>query len=87
MKYNTHNSTILRWVDIEVQYTYHRARRGSRDSLGGTRGAGPPLEPDEPEKINIESVTELVSGDAVELNREEHERIAMEIMDTDMDKE
>ena len=42
--------------DVTVSYTYHRAYRGARDSCGGVRGAGPPLEPDEPENVEIESV-------------------------------
>jgi hypothetical protein len=42
--------------DITVTYIYHSASRGARDSLGGVRGAGPPLEPDEPECVEIESV-------------------------------
>lgn len=42
--------------EVEVHYTYHRAYRGQRDSLGGVRGAGPPLEPDEPAMVEIESV-------------------------------
>lgn len=42
--------------EIEVNYAYHRGCRGARDSLGGVRGAGPPLEPDEPPSVEIQSV-------------------------------
>jgi hypothetical protein len=43
-------------VEVEVTYAYHGPIRGQRDSLGGIRGAGPPLEPDEPASVEIESV-------------------------------
>jgi hypothetical protein len=46
-------------LDAEITFDYQRARRGARDSLGGIRGAGPPLEPDEPESVEITSVTVL----------------------------
>lgn len=39
-----------------VEYTYCRASRGARDSLGGIANAGPPLEPDEPAYAEIQSV-------------------------------
>jgi hypothetical protein len=39
-----------------VTYVYFPAHRGVRDSLGGKRGAGPPLEPDEPPSVEITSV-------------------------------
>jgi hypothetical protein len=39
---------------LEVRFTYHRAIRGQRDSLGGVRGAGPPLEPDEPAMVEVD---------------------------------
>jgi len=66
-------------VNVEVEYTAHRAHRGARDSLGGKRGAGPPLEPDEPAGIEIESVTDTVSGADVELTDTELDRITDEI--------
>lgn len=43
--------------EVEVEFTYHRAYRGQRDSLCGVRGAGAPLEPDEPEELEFESAT------------------------------
>lgn len=42
--------------DVEVTYQYYRGCRGARDSLCGVRGAGPPLEPDEPPSVEIQSV-------------------------------
>ena len=43
-------------IEVEVEYTISKGSRGSRDSLGGARGAGPPLEPDEPAEVEITSV-------------------------------
>ena len=88
----THTATIMRErnlngndvgceVEIEVEYTYHRARRGARDSLCGKRGAGPPLEPDEPAEIEIDSVTDATSGAEVELTEAERDRITDEIIE------
>jgi hypothetical protein len=37
-------------VKIEVEFEYHRARRGARDSFGV------PMEPDDPEDVEIKSV-------------------------------
>ena len=88
----THTATIMRErnlngndveceVEVEVEYTYHRARRGARDSLCGKRGAGPPLEPDEPAEIEIDSVTDATSGAEVELTEAERDRITDEIIE------
>ena len=88
----THTATIMRErnlngndveceVEIEVEYTYHRARRGARDSLCGKRGAGPPLEPDEPAEIEIDSVTDATSGEELELTNAEQDRIRDEIIE------
>ena len=43
-------------IDFDVDYTYTPPYRGARDSLNGVRGAGPPLEPDEDESIEIDKV-------------------------------
>lgn len=40
-------------IEAEIQYRYVPGRRGSRDSLGGVRGAGPPLEPDDPAECEV----------------------------------
>ena len=42
--------------EIEVTYRYYRGCHGARDSLGGVRGAGPALEPDEPPSVEILNV-------------------------------
>ena len=44
-------------VSVEVEYSYTKGCRGARDSLCGVRGAGPPLEPDEPPEVEILKVT------------------------------
>lgn len=43
--------------EVEVEFAYHRAYRGQRDSLCGVRGGGAPLEPDEPESLEFEYAT------------------------------
>lgn len=62
MKFQTSlylNNTDL---DIEVTYKYYKGSRGSRDSLGGKRGAGPQLEPDDPPEVEILSIVNLKDG-------------------------
>ena len=56
----TFNTTLYREPEVEVtvEYCFHGGCRGARDSLCGKRGAGPPLEPDEPDEIEIESITD-----------------------------
>jgi len=87
----THYTTILREknvngtdveeeIEIEVEYTAHRAHRGMRDSLGGKAGAGPPLEPDEDAYVEIDEVFDK-DGIDIELTIQEHERILEEIED------
>ncbi len=61
-----------------IEYTWHRAYRGARDSILGKRGAGPPLEPDEPEEIEIESVTDE-NGNSVELTKAEETNLIDQI--------
>jgi len=62
--------------DFEViaDVEYHRAYRGQRDSCGGVRGAGPPLEPDEPAGFEIGSVTDG-DGNAIDVDKKLEERI------------
>jgi hypothetical protein len=57
-------------LEVEVEYTFSKGCRGARDSLGGKAGAGPPLEPDEPDEVEIDSVTDE-NGTDVELTDEE----------------
>ncbi|SRR6266550_294875 len=61
-------------VPVVVEYTYHRACRGQRDSLGGVRGAGPLLEPDESASIEIVSVKDAV-GEEVILSGRQYDAI------------
>lgn len=51
-------------VHITVEYDYHKAHRGKRDSFNGRAGAGIQLEPDENADVEIKSMS--VAG--VELN-------------------
>ena len=43
-------------LEIEVEFNFSKGRKGQRDSLGGKAGAGPPLEPDDPDEIEITAV-------------------------------
>ena len=52
MKYNTYMHFAGEEIDVIVDYNYHRARRGARDTIQRP-GDGPPLEPDEPERVEI----------------------------------
>lgn len=55
MELNLSNITIEDGT-IEVDYKFYPAVRGARDSLNGIRGAGPPIEPDEPACVELQSV-------------------------------
>ena len=54
--------------DVIADVEYHRAYRGQRDSCGGVRGAGPPLEPDEPEHFEINRVTDA-DGNEIDVDK------------------
>ena len=56
MKKSSKNITY-KGTSLNVEYDYFPFRRGMRDSLGGVRGAGPPLEPDEPASVDINAIT------------------------------
>lgn len=64
MKFTTHlyDEATDAEYEVEVEYTYHPPYRGRRDSLGGIRGAGPPLEPDEDAEVEIQYVTLVDNG-------------------------
>jgi len=61
--------TVEREVEVEVKFDFTPACRGARDSCGGVRGAGPPLEPDTPE--SWEFVKATLDGKEIELTRSE----------------
>jgi hypothetical protein len=46
-------------VKVDIEYSYYGGYRGARDSFNGRAGAGAQLEPDEPEQIEIESMSFL----------------------------
>jgi hypothetical protein len=62
-------------VELRVEFGATPFRRGMRDSLCGVRGAGPALEPDEPAAVEVESVTNAVTGEPVELDNAEMDRV------------
>ena len=65
-------------IDVEIDYTFHAEHKGARDSIGGVRNAGPPLEPDEPAYIEITSAKDA-SGVEWELTDQEQKDIEDEI--------
>ena len=64
--------------EIVVHFTYFPGCRGARDSLGGKRGAGPPLEPDEDPEIEINKVIDKTTGEEVELDESQLDCINQE---------
>lgn len=62
-------------VELRVEFGATPFRRGMRDSLCGVRGAGPALEPDEPAAVEVESVTNAVTGEPVELDNADMDRV------------
>jgi hypothetical protein len=78
----TFKTTIER-DDIEfpvtVEYNYYPGCKGARDSLGGVRGAGPPLEPDDPPELEILHVWTGDGADfALDWSDREHSQIRWE---------
>jgi hypothetical protein len=68
--------------EVEVEFAYHRAYRGQRDSLCGVRGAGPALEPDEPANCEFESAVRCETGEDIELTESEIERATEKAFDS-----
>lgn len=64
-----------REIPVVVTYEYHPGCRGARDSLGGVRGAGPPLEPDEPPQVEITSVKETNGNELWPVDEANDERL------------
>jgi hypothetical protein len=58
-------------ISVECEFAYHKAVRGARDSIGGVRGAGPALEPDEPASMEFISAHNIETGEEVELTESE----------------
>lgn len=69
-------------VTVQVTGRYYRPSSGMRDSLGRVRGAGPPLEPDEPADFEIESL-----DPDLELTEEEADHIIEEAIDHAQNRE
>lgn len=67
---------FVRGIEMEVEYEYIRACRGARDSYGV------PLEPDEPEDVEIETVS-IGGEDVTAILKEE---IFAEIVDAITDE-
>lgn len=72
-------------LEIVVEFSVTPACRGRRDSLMGKRNAGPPLEPDSPADLEIESVTH--HSQEFELTTGERERIEERCWDLNTDRE
>lgn len=66
---------------ITVEFKYYSGCRGARDSLGGIRGAGPPLEPDDPPEIEILKTFNTETGHEVELSSKEYDLVLEECWD------
>lgn len=65
-------------IDVVVDFLAHKGYKGKRDDIVGAggkvyRNAGPPLEPDEPPSIEIESVINIETGEELDLDRHEEE--------------
>ena len=56
-------------IEVEAEFKYWPACKGSRDSLCGVRGAGPPLEPDE--QAELEFIAARIGNIEVELTTKE----------------
>jgi hypothetical protein len=67
-------------VSVEVTYEYQMAQRGARDSWFGVAGAGPPLESDESETVDIVGVTDVDDSD-VELTHAEESHLTLEALE------
>ena len=85
--------------EITVEYHYFPASKGIRDSFDGVKGAGPPLEPDEPSHVEITAVlmssptpynphaTEDISDDLSESEKERLETMCLEQVSEDYERD
>ncbi len=53
-------------IAVSVEWKFYPPHRGMRDSLCGVRGAGPPLEPDDPPELEFLRAFDA-RGDEIEL--------------------
>jgi hypothetical protein len=60
--------------DVECEFFCTKAYSGARDSLGGVRGAGAALEPDEPANCEFENAVRCDTDEYIELTDDEIER-------------
>jgi hypothetical protein len=67
-------------VSCEIEYTYYKGCRGARDFLGGRR-CGPPLEPDEPAQVEIESITYKGEEMVEHITQDALEHLAIDLLD------
>jgi hypothetical protein len=70
-------------IDVECEFSYHKAYRGARDTLCGVRGGGPPLEPDEPAHFEFEGAVRCDTGEEIELTASEIEEAEQKAWDYD----
>jgi hypothetical protein len=61
---------------VTVYFTHHRLVRGSRDGR-----YGPPIEPDEPEHCEIDSVVDETTGESLDLTSEQVDDLMREALD------
>lgn len=85
--FTTHDPDRLWPRTLVVRARFDPGCRGARDSLGGKRGAGPPLEPDEPDSIEILSVEREGKAIDFESMREELEDRAFEELEPAFEKD
>jgi len=82
------SSLTLEDVTIDVDYKFYKGCRGARDSFMGKRGAGAQLEPDEPESVEVMSIT--MFGKEIEVSEksimEIEEAIMRELEEDDRDE-
>ena len=66
-------------IDVQVEAVYYPGCKGARDSCCGVRNAGPPLEPDEPAYVEIETVSH--NGQKIEVSDMAMESIEEQAME------
>ncbi len=64
---NIDATVTIEHLPVKVTGTYVPAERGARDSLGGIRGAGPPLEPDVPAHIEDMAVVAYIGTEFIDV--------------------